>query len=294
MTDLTLGILAGLGCGLNWAVTSFLARSLLGRLTPVELSAVRSTLGGSILIGAAIVAGEGPAMLRAPLWVVLSLWTAILLSMGVGDSLFFHSLSYLGLTFALALSLLNPLLTTLTGIALYSEPVTLPRLAGIVVVLGGLGMVISGGSSKGPSITHAERRGVLLVVLAATAGALSATILKPALLELPVLAGTALRIPMAGIILWLTPWTRGTLDRVRASTAAERRRLAAVCLLNAVGSALFTIAIRSGGVAIGNALASTAPLFAIPLEIGVLKGRPSRRTIVGAVCTVGGIACLGF
>ena len=294
MTDLTLGILAGLGCGLNWAITSLLARSLLGRLTPVELSALRSTLGGGILMGAAILAGEGPAMLRAPLWVVLSLWTAILLSMGVGDSLFFRSLDHLGLTLAHALSLLNPLLTTLTGIALYGEPLTLLRVAGILVVLGGLGLIISGRGPEGPRATRAGRRGLRLVVYAATAWALSTTILKPALLQVPVLAGTALRIPMAGLVLWLTPWTRGTLAAIRASSADERWRLATVCLLNAVGSALFTIAIRSGGVAIGNALASTAPLFAIPLEIGVLKGRPSTRTVVGAVCTVGGIACLAL
>lgn len=294
MTDLTLGILAGLGCGLNWAVTSLLARSLLGRLTPVELSAVRSTLGGGILLGAAIMAGEGPAMLRAPLWVVLSLWIAILLSMAVGDSLFFRSLDHLGLTLALALSLLNPLLTTLTGIAVYGEPMSLIRLAGILVVLGGLGLIISGRDPDGPRATRAGRRGLRLVVYAAAAWALSATILKPALLQVPVLAGTALRIPMAGLVLWLTPWTRGTLAAVRASSRDERWRLATVCLLNAVGSALFTIAIRSGGVAIGNTLASTAPLFAIPLEVGVLKERPSTRTIVGAVCTVGGIACLAF
>lgn len=294
MTDLTLGILAGLGCGLNWAVTSLLARSLLGRLSPAGLSAVRSTVGGGILIVAAIAAGEGPAMLQAPFWVVLSLWTAILLSMGVGDSIFFRSLDYLSLTLALDLSLLNPLFTTLTGIALYGEPMTLMRLAGIAAVLGGLGLVISGRGQEGPRATHAGRRGLRLVVFASMAWALSATILKPALLRLPILAGTALRIPMAGLVLWLTPWTRGTLDGIRASTRNERWQIATVCLLNAVGSALFTIAIRSGGVAIGNALASTSPLFAIPLEIWIVKQRPSKRTIVGAVCTVGGIACLGL
>ena len=61
-------------------------------------------------------------MLHAPLWVVLSLATAILLAMGVGDTLFFRSMDSLGVTRALTLSLLNPLLTTLTGIVLYQEP----------------------------------------------------------------------------------------------------------------------------------------------------------------------------
>jgi drug/metabolite transporter (DMT)-like permease len=294
MTDLTIGILAGIGCGLNWAITSFLVRSLLGRMTPVGLSAVRSTVGGGILIVAAIAAGEGRAMLQAPLWVALSLWAAILLAMGVGDSLFFPSMNYLGLTRALALSLLNPLLTTVTGIVLYDEQMTLARLVGIGLVIGGLGLIVSGRGPDGSRGAHAIRRGLPLVFLAAAAWALSATILKPALRQVPVLAGTALRIPMAGLVLWLTPWTRGTLDAVRASTPGERWRLATICFLNAVGSGLFTLTIRSGGVAVGNALASTAPLFAIPLEIVILKQRPSARTVIGAVLTVIGIACMGF
>jgi drug/metabolite transporter (DMT)-like permease len=294
MTELTYGILAGLGCGLNWAVTSLLVRSLLGRLTPAGLSALRSTVGGGLLIAVALLAGEGRAMLQAPLWVVLSLWAAILVAMAVGDSLFFRGLGYLGLTRALALSLLNPLLTTLTGIVLYGEPMTLPRLAGIGLVIGGLALIISGRGQDGPRGSLATRRGATFVFLAAASWALSATIMKPALLQVPVLAGTALRIPMAGLVLWLTPWTRGTVEAVRSSTREERWRLAAICCLNAIGSGLFTVTIRSGGVAVGNALANTSPLFAIPLEVAILKRWPPARTVAGAVLTVAGIGFLGF
>jgi len=294
MTDLTQGILAGLGCGLNWALTSLLVRTLLGRMTPVGISAVRSTVGGGILIAAALAAGEGPDMLRAPLWVVLSFWTAILLAMGLGDTLFFRGMDQLGVTRALTLSLLNPLLTTVTGILVYGEPMTLPRLVGIGLVIGGLCLIVSGREQEGTRASRATRRGFQQVFLAAGCWALSATILKPALLRVPVLAGTALRIPMAGLVLWLTPWSRGTLDAIRTSTPGERWRLATVCLLNVVGSAMFTIAIRSGGVAVGNALASTSPLFAIPLEIWILRQWPTARTILGAVLTVAGIVCLGF
>ena len=294
MHELTQGALAGLGCGLNWAVTSLVVRTLLERMSPAGISAVRSTGGGGILVALALVAGEGPAMLHAPLWVVLSLATAIVVGMGIGDTVFFRSMEELGVTRALTLSLLNPLLTTLTGILLYQEPLTLLRLAGIGLVLGGLVLIVSGKGEKDAGAGRASRQGLRLVFLAAGCWALSATIVKPALLEVPVLAGTAIRIPMASLVLWLTPWTRGTLAALRESTRGERWRLAAICGLNVIGSALFTVAIRSGGVAIGNALASTSPLFAIPLEILVLKQRPSGRTIAGAVLTVVGIACLGF
>ena len=294
MTDLTRGILAGLGSGLNWALTSLLVRSLMGRLTPAGISAVRSTVGGGILIAAALAAGEGLDMLQAPLWVVLSLWSAILFAMGLGDPLFFRGMDHLGVTRALTLSLLNPLLTTLTGIVWYGEPMTLLRIVGIGLVIGGLCLIVSRRGQESVRAGYATRQGLQLVFLAAGCWALSATIVKPALRQLPVLAGTALRIPMAGLVLWLTPWTRGTLDAIRASNRVERWYLATVCILNAIGSGLFTIAIRSGGVAVGNALASTSPLFAIPLEIWFLRRRPSSRTVVGAVLTVVGIGCLGF
>jgi len=294
MHELSWGILAGLGCGLNWAVTSLLVRALLVRFSPAGVNAVRAAGGGGILIALAVASGQGPAMLHAPLWTLLALGAAIVVGMVVGDSLFFRSMEALGVTRALTLSLLNPLLSTLTGILLYREPVTLLRFLGIALVLLGLGLIVSGKLEAGSATGRANRRGVRMVLIAAACWAFAATTVKPALLVLPVFAGTALRIPMAALVLWLGPWSRGTLAAVRQSSPRERWFLALICLLNVLGSALFTVAIRSGGVAIGNALASTSPLFAIPLEILVLKKNPSRRTVAGAVLAVAGIACLSL
>jgi drug/metabolite transporter (DMT)-like permease len=294
MTDFSWGILGGLGSGLNWAVTTLIIRSLIGTFTPAGITAVRATVGGAILVGAAIAAGQGRDMLTAPLWVVLSLWISVVIAMGLGDTLFFRGMDYLGVTRALTLGLLNPLLTTLTGTVFYGETMTLPRLAGIGLVIGGLCLIVSGGGGEGTAAARTRRRGLALVCSAAAAGALSATIQKPALLQMPVLAATALRIPVAGLVLWLTPWTRGTLGALRSSSPRERRQLGTVCLLNAIGSALFTMAIRYGGVAVGNVLASTSPLFALPLEVWLLKQRPSRRTVLGAVLAVTGIVCINL
>jgi drug/metabolite transporter (DMT)-like permease len=294
MTDLTWGILGGLGCGLNWALTSLLVRTLAGRLTPAGIGAIRATLGGSALVLIAVAAGEGRAMLAAPLWVVLSLWTAIVLAMVFGDTLFFHSMEHLGVTRALTLGLANPLLTTCAGILLYGEAMTVFRLLGIGLVIGGLVTIIGGRGRDGAASPRMNRQGLRLVFLAAAAWAVSTTIVKPALLAVPVLTGTALRIPFAGLVLWLTPWTRGTIAALRTTTARERLHLALLVLLNVIGSALFTVAIRFGGVAVGNALANTSPLFAIPLEVWILGQRPRRETVVGATITVVGIACLNM
>jgi len=294
MTDLTRGILGGLGTGVTWAAISVLVRSLSGTITPAGITAVRSTVGGAIVVGLAVAAGYGREIVGMPLWVVLALWASILLAMGFGDTVFFASMDYLGVTRALTLSMANPLLTTVVGIGFLGEEATLPRVAGILLVVGGLCLVVSGKGEAGAERRGSVRRGVRLVFLAAGAWALSAVILKPALQVVSVMAAAAVRIPMGGLVLWLTPWTRGTVQAVRRSTPAERARLGAICLLSAVGSLLFTSGIKFGGVAVGNVLASTSPLFTLPFEMWVLGHRPSRQTALGAAVTVAGIGLMNL
>lgn len=294
MTDLTRGILGGLGTGVTWAAISVLVRSLSGTITPAGITAVRSTVGGVIVVGLAVAAGHGREIVGMPLWVVLALWASILLAMGFGDTVFFASMDHLGVTRALTLSMANPLLTTVAGIGFLGEEATLPRAAGILLVVGGLCLVVSGKREAGGERRGSTRQGVKLVFLAAGAWALSAVILKPALQVVSVMAAAAVRIPMGGLVLWLTPWTRGTLQAIARSTTAERARLGAICLLSAVGSLLFTSGIKFGGVAVGNVLASTSPLFTLPFEVWVLGQRPSRRTALGAVVTVAGIGLMNL
>ena len=293
MTDLTWGMASGLGTGMTWAATSILVRSLSGTLTPAGITAVRSTIAGSILVLLALTTGHGGEVVRMPLWVVLTLWASIILAMGIGDSLFFASMDHLGVTRALILSMANPLLTMLVGIGLLGEPVTLPRAVGILLVVGGLVLIIAG-KGDGRAERRATRRGMRLVFTAAVAWAVSTVIMKPAVEVVSVVAAAAVRIPMGGLFLWLTPWTRGTVHAIATSTPAERKRVGLVCLISAFGSLLFIAGIKFGGVAIGNVLASTSPLFTLPFEVWVLGQRQSRQTVLGAVVTVAGVGLMNF
>jgi len=293
MTDFTWGIAGGLGTGMTWAATSMLVRSLSGILTPAGITAVRSTIGGSLLVVLALATGHAGEVVQMPLWVVLTLWASIIIAMGFGDPMFFASMDHLGVTRALILSMANPLITTLVGIGLLGEPFTLPRAAGILLVVGGLVLIIAGKGDGGPE-RRATRRGMRLVFWAAGAWAVSAVILKPALEVVSVVAAAAVRIPMGGLFLWMTPWTRGTVHAIATSTPAERKRLGAICIISAFGSLLFVSGIKYGGVAIGNVLASTSPLFTLPFEVWVFGQRPSRQTIWGAVVTVAGVGLMNL
>jgi len=84
MTDITVGILGGLGSGLTWASSSILVRSLSGSYGVAGVNALRSLVGGGLLLAVAFATGHGAEIMRAPLWAVLSLGTSIVIALAIG------------------------------------------------------------------------------------------------------------------------------------------------------------------------------------------------------------------
>lgn len=292
MTGLTLGILGGLGSALSWALITTLSQRLVERFTPVGINAFRALVGGVIVLGGSMAAGLGGEIVRMPLWVALTLWGSILIGYAGGDVIFFAGMRRLGVTRAHTLSMVHPLMSTLVGALFLGEPITPLRALGIGLVLGGVSVIVGGRGEEPAERSGGHWRGVRLILVAAVAWTIAAVMMKaPLRLVSPVVA-TAVRSPMAGLVLWATPWARGTWQAVRGSRGREAWLLAGVCGLSALSPVLFVTGLKYGGVAIGTVLATTSPLFTIPLEIALLGRRPSRRMVAGALITVGGIALM--
>jgi drug/metabolite transporter (DMT)-like permease len=294
MTELTKGVLGGLGSAVSWACISILARSLSGTLGPAAINAIRSTVGGILVLAVAVATGYGSEVVRMPLWAVLTLWLSITIGFALGDTVFFVGMESLGVTRAHTLSMAHPLLTTVVGMGLLGEPVTLWRVTGILLVLGGISLIIAGKGEDATDVPGGRWRGVRLVLLAAGTWSLSTVLLKGPLQVASAMAAAAVRSPVGGLVLWLTPWTRGAIRTVATSRPQDLVRLAAVCLLSAASALLFTTGVKYGGVAVGAVLSTTSPLFTIPLEVMVLGRRPSRRTVLGATVTVAGIGLMNL
>jgi len=292
MTELTKGILGGLGSSICWASISVLARSLSDTLGPASINAIRSTVGGVLVLLVAVASGHWWEIVQMPLWAVLTLWVSITIGLAVGDTVFLGGMNYLGVTRAHTLSMAHPLLTTAVGIWLLGESVTVLRAAGILLVLGGIGLIVSGKGDGPAEIAGNRRRGVRLVLLAAGTWTLSTVLLKGPLQIVSAMAAAAVRSPVGGSVLWLTPWTRGAWHTVMTSRSEDLKRLAGICLLSAMSALLFTTGIKHGGVAVGTVLSNTSPLFTMPMELMVLGRRPSRQTVLGAIVAVIGIGLI--
>jgi drug/metabolite transporter (DMT)-like permease len=250
-------------------------------------------VGGLIIFIGAVATGYGAEIVTMPLWVALTLWASILIGYAGGDTVFFLGMQHLGVTRAHTLSMVHPLMSTVAGIVLFGEVMTATRAAGVLLVVGGLALIVTGQSEGGAEALRARRRGIGLVLVAAVAWSVGSVMLKPPLQVVSPVTASAIRSPLVGAVLWLTPWARGTWRTVRATRGREAIVLAAICLFSAISPILYTVGIKYAGVAIGSVLSTTSPLFTIPLEVAVLGRWPTRRTVLGAVTTVCGIALMG-
>jgi len=286
----TVGTLCALGSALTWAVTSLLVRSLTSQFTSVGINALRSTAGGALL-GAYVLwaGGVGPFLAVSP-WAFMLMTVSIVAAIGVGDTLFFESTRTLGLGRAMTIATSYPVLAAVLAAAFLDEPLTLAVIAGTLMTLGGLALIVmtrvDGAGEGRPWI------GIGAAALASVAWAASVVLMKAPLREVDPALAQAIRIPVAALLLWSTPWARGALGALRASRGDVLVRMAVLSALTAVSSVMFVASIKYAGVTVASVLSSTAPLFAIPLGVVFLGERLPSIAVLGAVVAVAGIVVL--
>ncbi len=288
--DTTFGALAALGSAVAWAVTSLLARSLMSELGSVGLNAIRSTIGGALLIAWVLAtAGAGAfTAISASAWLLLGL--SIVTAIALGDTVFFESTRAIGVGRAMTISTTYPLGAAVIAAAFLNEPVTAPIAVGSLVTMAGLVLIVAPWAERAP-----EERfwfGVGAAAIASLAWAVSTVLVKPPLSEMGPVTAQAIRLPVASMVLWLTPWARSVPRAFVRSSRAVQIRIAILGAITSVSSVMFVAGVKHAGVAVASILSSTAPMFAIPFAVVFLGERITLRAFLGIVLTLAGIIVL--
>ena len=289
ISDPTFGALCALCAALAWSVTSLLARSIIAHYNSVTINAVRSGIAGALLV-AWVIAREGPATLVTMSWTTFWLLAvSIVAAIAIGDSVFFESTRAIGLGRAMTIATTYPIGAAVLAAALFGEVITTGVALGTLLTLAGVGVIVSSRTEARP-----ERLwfGVWTAVLASVAWAVSTVMMKPPLREIEPLTAQAIRLPLACVLLFLTPWTRGAVTALRSAGRGPLLRMGALSIVTAFSSVLFVASLKYAGVTVGAVLSSTAPLFAIPLGVMFLGERVSPAIVVGAIIAVAGIVVL--
>jgi DME family drug/metabolite transporter len=286
-----LGAASGLGAAVTWALTSLLVRTLNPHLGSVAVNALRTTLAGTLLLAWVLIA-QGAAPLVAMSWSsALLLTLSILIALALGDTVFFDSTRRLGLGRGMAIAMTYPLVAAILAATFLGEPLAPRQAAGVLLTLGGLILIVLPRAAE-PRGPDGWWRGVGGAVLAALAWGVSSVLLKPPLTEVEPVTAQAFRLPLAGAVLFATPWARGAVRALWAGGPPALWQMAALSVLTAVSSVMFVASLKWASVTVATVLSSTAPMFAIPLGLIFLGERLAMRPAVGAAVTVAGMVVL--
>lgn len=285
------GALFALAAAFTWTVISLQARILSRALNPVAINAIRSSIGGVLLVGWVLLAGgaEKIGEMSAKEFVLLEL--SMLIAVGVGDTVFFESTRRAGFGRAMTIAMTYPLIAGLLAITFLGESITLRLAAGLLLTLGGLVMILSGRPTEAlPASGYWS--GIRAACLASVAWAVAVILLKPPLQHVDPLTAQVVRLPVAGAILWATPWARGGVVTLKRSGRALCLQMAGLGALTAVSSLLFIAGIKYAGVAVATVLSSTSPMFAILLGFLFLGERVTPTQVLGSTATIAGVVVL--
>ena len=290
----TLGVVLALVSALTWTLLTLVARTLASHFSALSLNIVRSAAGSVALVPLALVAGNPGSLAHVSLTSWFFLMVSMLAAVGIGDTAFFESAKTLGMARALTIATSYPLLASLLAVWWFDERITLAAATGSLLTLAGLLLIMSERAPIAAGAQDDRRRGLMLALVALVAFALSAVLLKEPLREADPVSIQMVRLPITTLLLWATPWARGTGRTLWKHGRGIAGRVALLGVLTAVSAATFTAGLKYAGIVLGTVLSSTAPLFALPIGFLAFGERVTWRAIMGAALAVAGIAVLNL
>jgi bacterial/archaeal transporter family protein len=287
ITDVAVGLL----CALTWACGSILTRDLARKLDPFTLNAPRMLVGGLAMLAATLATGRqsGYALLTPER--LLYLIGSMIIGGGLGDALYVTSMARIGVCRSFPIANAYPALTLIIGVLFLHEAVSVPMVAGLCLVIGGIYLV--GRPSQDPLAATAVRTdssGVTMAMMAAVCWAGSMALVAPGLQGLDPIMVASVRTPAMALILWGIVAARRTWPQLAALSRREWIVIVVGGLVGwGLGSVLFLLAVSLAGPTRAAILTATSPLFALPLGVAFLRERVNLVILAGTALTVLGV-----
>jgi drug/metabolite transporter (DMT)-like permease len=226
---------------------------------------------------------------------VALLIASLVAGLAIGDTLYFAAIPRIGVSRALPISMCYPLLTTTLAVALLGEPIGQVSAVAIAATLTGVYLVARPAKEAPAEYVSTGRTygmGVAMAVAAALAWSASAVLLRPALERVDIWTASAVRAPIAALVLWLFAARVGALPERAHLRRMSLLLIASTGALNVLATVLFLASVASAGAARAAVLTATSPVFAVPLAVLVLRERATWRLVLGTLCSVAGVTLL--
>ncbi|TET06678.1 MAG: DMT family transporter [Candidatus Thorarchaeota archaeon] len=293
-SDLVIGVAAGfLGAAL-YALSVVVYRSQADEIRPLAISSIKMWVAWPFMLFMTILI-PGIAATFLPLVTIALLGTSVMFGAVVGDTVYLWSQERIGVSYAFPIAMSFPILTFFLTVAFLGEPLILSRLAGAVIAVIGVIMISNEQNRKKNDVSVSERQtrfvllGIAGAILTMVLYATGTTLLQVAIEGVNPIAGNLVRVSFGSVA--FVPMI--VVARYSGMSLPTRRATKLVIIAGffgmALGSLLYVTAVSYLGAAIMSVIASTAPLFAVPVSVFYLKEKLTRFAVAGIALTLLGV-----
>jgi DME family drug/metabolite transporter len=287
------GEVYAIACAFCWAASSALIKSQVAKIPVVVLNALQAVPAALIFWGLLFFTGQSAQFFELSLHAWVFLAGSTLMSLVIGDMLYYKSMKLIGLSRAMPLSATYPFFTMLLAWLFLNERLDWTVAGGAVLIAGGAYSLAFPQGATQPNPGQLTKKnnliGVALAILAAVFWSASTVLLRIGLEGVNVIIANVVRLSVLVIILAPMAFAQVKVAQVKAY---GQRTLGIIFLSSFVGTTLGTLAflsaIQRAGAARTSILAATTPLFGVCFSV-ILKEKLSVRTLVGTALTVLGI-----
>jgi drug/metabolite transporter (DMT)-like permease len=208
----------------------------------------------------------------------------------LGDTAYYSSMRLIGVSRALTISSIYPLITALLSGLLLHERFGYRTWVGFVLCIVGVILVARAGVRAGePAGGDRVRRGTLLALAASLMWAMGTLALRIGSSGQDAVVVNSVRLGGVALVAGAWAGTRGEFRSLRRLGRRQWLPLALSALIGSfIGATLYIIGVQEAGAAKAAELASTAPLFSVPMS-RLTGERITARLVAGMVVAVAGV-----
>jgi drug/metabolite transporter (DMT)-like permease len=282
-----LGELLALSTAILWAVTPVLSRKALGYSTPVELNFVRAISGSIALILILLFTHRG-LIFDIDVYGFILLLAAMMIGIGLGDTVFFKSIYAIGVSRGVAVSSVYPLMVLLASAYIVGEPITLTDIAGGLSVVSATIIVAL---SKEESTIGSNRylSGIALSLTSALLWSVAIILVSIGVRSVDPLIGNAYRFLILAVA--MLPLCRRSLAKLKDTRLLLWGSLSGLTGL-ALGTTVYLESIRLIGAGKATVITGIQPIISAILASSSLRERLNVRIWVAVTLASIGIILL--
>jgi len=289
--ELLIGSALGLLTAFLWAISTNVYKSVSDEATPLGITTIKMW-AAMLFMTVIVMLPFRTTPFFVPFESLIFLIASVSVGLIFGDIVYLTAQERIGVSYAFPIANIYPITTYIIAIFLVGETIILSRFIGVVFAVLGVTLISREQAVKNEAqeIKKFDVLGIGLAFMAALCWSLGSVLLQIGVTDIDPIDANFVRMLFGGAILvplFLTVTKRGMPTPTRRATKII---ILAGFFGTTIATLLYTYVVKLIGASVAALLGSTSPLFAVPISILILKESFSRKSLLGVLLTVFGVA----